>query len=147
MADGREGGDRLSQRLAVGMVADQFDQSGLVCTGYAEGVDGDMDESAEGPGRQGGGSQDAKILPRVGGPSPEDLWISPVALTRHPRARAVPRVGYLSPEMVVGRFRAFCSLGWAGFTAHGCGCAQEGRDRPDTFSRAYFAKIKGGCTI
>lgn len=87
MAEGHEGGDRLSQRLAVGRVADQFDQSGLVCTGYAEGVYGDMDESAEGPGRQGGGSQDAEILPRVGGPSPEDLWISPVALIRHPRAR------------------------------------------------------------
>lgn len=48
-ADNHEGRRRLSQRLAAGRVADQFDQSGLVCTRCGESVDGGMDESAQGP--------------------------------------------------------------------------------------------------
>ena len=52
MVDGLGGRDRLSQRLEVGRVADQFDQSGLVCAGYGEGMDGTT-------GKRAGGSQNA----------------------------------------------------------------------------------------
>lgn len=64
--DSHGGRDRLSQRLPVGRVADQFDQSGLVCAGKGEDMDGAMGamgERAEGPGRQREGLSECRSPP------------------------------------------------------------------------------------
>lgn len=71
VVDGHDGRDRLSPRLAVESVAGQLGRSGLVRTGYGEGVDGDMVKVHRSLGGREGALRTWKSSPSEGGISPE----------------------------------------------------------------------------
>lgn len=71
LVDSHENRDRLSQRLAVGRVADQFDQRGMVCAVYGEGVDRAWMDVWRGLGGREGALGTLESSPTAGGLSPK----------------------------------------------------------------------------
>lgn len=121
MADGHEGGDRLSKRLAMGRWQTSLTRVAWCALDMVRVWMGTWMRVQRGLGGRERALRMLTSSPRAGRPSPEGLWISPVALTRYPGAGDRPTCGSpKSQRWWWGAFGVLCSLEQARLpTAHG----------------------------